>query len=142
MCRTVKKGMIRKSFLMKFCILFLTLLVFTSVALAEGGEQSSSQEIEGQKPLGFIAISLMDGERVQGADNLPAKPKQQETAASAGGDNDGEAPVSPQQMEPENYANAGIKLNFIDWITILVIALILIWIAVQLILMKRKKKGF
>jgi len=106
----------RKSFLMKFCIFILILLVFTSVSLDEGGEQSLFLEIEGQNSQPVIRC--------------------------AGGDKAEEAPSSSQQMEPENLVNAGIKLNFIDWLTILAIALILIWIAVQVLLMKRKKKGF
>ncbi len=53
----------------------LLFLFIASAAFAEGGDKSSSPGIPGQKPLGFVSISLVDGGKVQDAADVPTEPK-------------------------------------------------------------------
>jgi len=55
-------------------ILFVFLFISAHVVYAEGG-QSSSSGTSGQKPLGFVSISLEGGGEVYNATNVPTQPK-------------------------------------------------------------------
>ncbi|OPX88837.1 MAG: hypothetical protein A4E53_01797 [Pelotomaculum sp. PtaB.Bin104] len=60
-------------FILFWCVVILSMLLVTPVALAQGGENADSSGIPGQKPLSFVSISLMDsGKNVSNAVNIPA----------------------------------------------------------------------
>lgn len=63
----------------KICLgglMMLLILLSGTAAFAEGGGRSDTPGIPGQKPLSLISVTLADGgSNVQGAANIPLKPK-------------------------------------------------------------------
>lgn len=117
----------------------------------EAGQASKEAAQPQAEAVGTASSSDAGASDGRGADNAGAaedtdkrdeqvpEAEQGDVAASTSGDNTGETSASPLEMEQENPAGAGAKLNFTDWMTVLAIILIIGWIIVEVIVKKRKE---
>ena len=57
------------------CVLLMTSLSHASVAFAEAGTGAGSPGVAGQKPIGYLGTTLVDGGKVDNATDVPVNPK-------------------------------------------------------------------